>query len=304
MRVVSLRDVLAPSILEHEVISHAKGLQLHHEVTPAWVHTDPDLVRRVAGNLLSNAVRYTVAGSVTLKAQVVDGHAWVCIVDTGIGIAPEDQGRIFEEFVQVANPARDRDKGVGLGLSIVRRIANLLDMELTLQSTPSVGTTVTFRIPVAENIHGVTAQEDLTYAAAGAFKGARIWIVEDDPLVRDALSLQFNIWEALPAFAISIAELLVLQGVDGRWPDAAIVDDMLGAEENGLEIATMLREFMPEGRIVLVTGNVDPARTQVLEESGLVVLRKPLASGDLAQWLRQALVAQGARSSPVREPAG
>ena len=304
LRVVSLRDVLAPSILEHEVICQAKGLQFDHDIEQAWVQTDPDLLRRVAGNLLSNAARYTPAGTVTFNARIADGHVWLRIADTGIGIAPEDQSRIFEEFVQVANPARERDKGVGLGLSIVRRIATLLDMDLTLHSTPSVGTTVTFRIPVAENIHGVTAQEDLTYAAAGAFKGARIWIVEDDPLVRDALSLQFNIWDALPAFASSVAELLVLQGVDGRWPDAAIVDDMLGADENGLEIASFLREFMPESRIVLVTGNVDPVRTQALEESGLVVLRKPLASGDLAQWLRQALETPVARASPVREPAG
>lgn len=306
LRVVSIREILAACILEQEVVCHAKGLKFVCEIDPAWVRTDPELVRRVAGNLLSNAVRYTPSGTVTLAARGEGGHVRVTVADEGIGIAPADQARIFEEFVQLSNPARERDKGVGLGLSIVRRIAMLLDMNLRLESEPGRGTAVTFEVPAAANVHGVVAEEDLSFAAGGAFKGARIWIVEDDPMVRDALSMQFNAWEALPAFASSASELLALREAHGRWPDAIILDDMLGTGEQGLEIARMLREYVDDERIVLVTGNVDPARTLELEASGLVVLRKPLASSDLAQWLRQALrpAAEEATTSPARAPAG
>lgn len=304
LRIVALRELLAPSVLEHEVTSHARGLKFECEIDQAWVYTDPDLVRRVASNLLSNAVRYTPSGVVRLTAKADASRILVTVSDTGIGIEPADQSRVFEEFVQVSNPARDREKGVGLGLSIVQRIAQLLEMDLRLASQPGRGTTVTFAIPVAVGVDRTSSQEDLSYAATGAFKGLRIWIVEDDPLVRDALSLQFNSWDALPAFACSVAEILSLREADGRWPDAAIVDDMLGADESGLEIATMLAELMVSRRVVLVTGNVDPARTEVLESSGLVVLRKPLASSDLAQWLRDATSwAEEPTASRVREPA-
>jgi signal transduction histidine kinase/ActR/RegA family two-component response regulator len=303
VRVVTLRETLAPCILEHEVVCHAKGLRFESEVEQAWVRTDPDLVRRVVGNLLSNAVRYTHAGRVSLSARLEGAEALVTVADTGIGIAAADQQRVFDEFVQISNPSREREKGVGLGLSIVRRIANLLDLKLALESAPSAGTTVTFRIPVATGVHGATTQADLFHAAAGAFKGARVWIVEDDPLVRDALALQFNTWEALPAFAGNLAEVMSLREADGRWPDAAIVDDMLRAGDRGLDIALALRDAMGAERVVLVTGNVGPERIASLESTGLTVLRKPLASSDLAQWLRQVLDHPALKASPAPVPA-
>jgi CheY-like chemotaxis protein/anti-sigma regulatory factor (Ser/Thr protein kinase) len=305
LRAVSLRDLLAPCVLEQEVIAHAKGLKFHSQIAPGWVHTDPELVRRVVGNLLSNATTYTPRGSVSIVAAAEAGQVRIVIIDTGIGIAADDQARVFDEFVQLSNPARERDKGVGLGLSIVRRIAGLLALDLRLESEPGRGTAVTFTIPHSAGDHVEVAESELSFASAGAFRGARVWIVEDDRLVRDALFLQFKAWEASPAFATSTAELLALRETDGRWPDAVVLDDMLASGEQGLEIARMLRGHLDENRIVLVTGNVDPVRTLQLEASGLVVLRKPLSSSDLAQWLRHAMRAGGGvTTSPAHEPAG
>lgn len=303
LRVASLSETLAPLVLDHEVVCHSKQLTFECDIGDAWVRTDPELIRRVVGNLLSNAVRYTPTGTVSLRAEQDGDRVCVSVMDTGIGIDAKDQQRVFEEFVQISNPSRDRDKGVGLGLSIVKRISDLLDLGLVLESRAGKGTAVTFRVPIAAGVGGRAAQVDLAYAAAGAFKGARIWIVEDDPLVRDALALQFNSWEALPAFANSTAEVLSLREADGRWPDAVILDDMLGDDERGLEISSLLREFMEAHRIVMVTGNVDPERVALLETSGLAVLRKPLSSTDLAQWLRHALGA-APRASPVPAHAG
>jgi CheY-like chemotaxis protein len=303
--VVALRELLATPALEAEVMCHAKGLAFHVEIAEAWVETDPDLVRRVASNLLSNAVRYTPAGGVAFTARVEGAHALLTVADSGIGIAEADREHIFGEFVQLANPARDREKGVGLGLSIVKRICDLMGTPIAMTSAPGRGTSFSVRVPLAST--AVRGEREAVPVPAGsdAFKGARVWIVEDDPLVRGALALQLSAWGATCCFAASMADVLARHEADGRWPDAALLDDMLGKGGSGLEIASWLATRMPRECIALVTGNVDADRLAELEASGLEVLRKPLSSGDLARCLWKAMRAtRAATAVRDREPAG
>ncbi|GAA0594127.1 PAS domain-containing sensor histidine kinase [Caenispirillum bisanense] len=117
--------------------------------TPAALvaETDPLLFRRIVQNLLSNAVKYTAAGTITVSAEAgPDGRPLVRVSDTGIGIASDLQGRVFDEFFQVDNPARDFSRGFGLGLTIVRQAVDLLGHDLDLQSAPGRGTTITIRL--------------------------------------------------------------------------------------------------------------------------------------------------------------
>jgi len=304
-RVVALRELLATPALEAEVMCHAKGLAFHVEIVEAWVETDPDLVRRVASNLLSNAVRYTPAGRVSFTARVEGGYAVLTVTDSGIGIAEADRERIFGEFVQLANPGRDREKGVGLGLSIVKRICELMGTPIVMTSAPGCGSCFSLRVPLAPTAARGEREAPPVPAGSDAFKGAHVWVVEDDPLVRAALSMQLSAWGATCAFAASMAQVLAQREADGRWPDAALLDDMLGGGERGLEIASWLAARMPRDCIALVTGNVDVDRIAELEASGLEVLRKPLSSGDLARCLWKAIRAKGAATAVRdREPAG
>jgi CheY-like chemotaxis protein/anti-sigma regulatory factor (Ser/Thr protein kinase) len=289
---VALRDLLGPVVLEAEVVCHSKGLQFDSVIDDVAVDTDPSLMRRAIANLLSNAARYTPAGDVRLTARVEGLDVVLTITDTGIGIAPEDQQRVFEEFVQLANPARDRDRGVGLGLSIVRRICTLLHLELHMASKPRVGTTFTLRFPVASLPAQETSMQVQATADAPTLEGRRVWIVEDDLLVRDALARQFGAWGSHCSFASGADEIRALREAEGSWPDVILMDDMLGSPEGGLEIANWLREQMPSERILLVTGNVGQ-RLQALEESGLAVFRKPLSSTDLARGVRSAMASIG-----------
>jgi len=302
LRDVSLREVLAPIAVEFEVLSQAKGLHWECELPNVSIHTDPELLRRLVANLLSNAVRYTPSGTVSIAGAVLGSKVILTVADTGIGIAPEDQGRVFQEFVQLENPARERDRGVGLGLSIVRKINELLDAGLVLDSAPGKGTRVTLGIPVSETATQPTTAIEPTLPIAADFAGARIWVVEDDPLVRTAVGIQLDEWAVDHDFAVDRAQLLALRQADGEWPAAVILDDMLGAGERGLEIALWLREHLDPSRIVLVTGNVEPSRVQALQESGFKVLRKPIASAVLAQALGEAL--RASRSVPADAPAG
>ena len=287
-RVVALREILSPITIEHEVVCRAKGLEWRSEIADVWVNTDPELIRRITTNLLSNAVRYTVRGSVSLVAQAEGAKVRIEVSDTGRGIAPHDQGRIFEEFVQLDNPSRERDRGVGLGLSIVKKISELLGANLTLRSAVGEGTRVSVEIPLAEMSALREREEAADAPSVHAFAGLRVWAVEDDPLVRDALAAQFAAWGVDHAFAVNRPEIESLLESDGGWPDAAMLDDMLGQGVRGLDIARWMQAEMPKERIVLVTGNVEPQAAQALADSGFTVLRKPLSSALLAQWLHEA----------------
>lgn len=302
LRVVNLQEVLSPLASDFEMRARAQGLEWRCSIAAVWVSTDPELLRRVVGNLLSNALRYTERGFVGLVASNTSGRMEVEVTDSGIGIAAEDQARIFDEFVQLDNVARDREKGVGLGLSIVRRISLLLDLRLRLSSSPGQGTRVAISVPVAEHDEeispGSVFATDTTEVA-----GMRAWIVEDDRMVREALAIQFDAWGVDHDFATDRPQLVALRESDGEWPDAVMLDDMLGQGEQGLELAKWLGGQMPRERIALITGNVDPTRLEELRGGGIMLLRKPLSSAELLAWLRSAQAAK-LRSGQAAAPAG
>src|SRR4029453_499572 len=114
-----------------------------------FVETDPNLFLRILRNLTDNALKFTESGFVGLELPPAAGRAVVVVRDSGMGIPRELQAQVFEEFYQVHNPERDRSKGLGLGLSIVRRLADLLRIEMTMDSTPGGGTAFEWRLPLA-----------------------------------------------------------------------------------------------------------------------------------------------------------
>ena len=129
-----------------------KGLRLRIRSSAAWVQTDPVLLQRILLNLVSNAVRYTARGSILVSCRVRQGQARIEIRDSGIGIAPEHHDKIFEEFFQVRNQARDRSQGLGLGLSMVQRTCELLHHPLSLRSALHRGSCFTLTVPLAQGL--------------------------------------------------------------------------------------------------------------------------------------------------------
>ncbi|MEJ2130260.1 MAG: ATP-binding protein [Gammaproteobacteria bacterium] len=282
---LEIDGVLADLAMEFEPVCARKGLTYEWHRTYAYVLSDVDLLTRLLRNLISNAVRYTDEGRVSVNARMHDALLEIEIADTGAGIEEADQTRIFEEFVQLNNPQRDREEGVGLGLSIVQRLGRLLDLTIKLDSKVGKGTTVTFDLPLAspaqeEASHPKANVPSVSYRANGLY----VWIVEDDELVRSALGRYLEDQGISYDFAVERSELLALQRARG-WPDYALLDDMLGENDTGLELATWLAGHMPSERILIVTGNVDTKRWDVLQESGFHVMLKPVSGRDLREWL-------------------
>jgi two-component system sensor histidine kinase BaeS len=148
-----LSELVSTGATAHRAVAAEAGVALTVDAPrPVWVRADPDRLRQVLGNLLSNAIRYTdQGGHVLLKVRAEDGEAVLTVQDTGVGIAPGDLPRVFDRFWR-ADPARQRATGgTGLGLTIAHRIVADHHGRIDVTSRPHVGTTFTVRLPVEES---------------------------------------------------------------------------------------------------------------------------------------------------------
>lgn len=136
---------------EFGVLADAKGIGLRVVPTSASVLSDPALLERILRNLIANAVRYTESGAVLVGCRRQGGRLRIDVCDTGRGIAESDRRRIFEEFIQLERPDRDRSEGIGLGLAIVERLARLLGHELSVRSVVGRGSTFSVTVPLASD---------------------------------------------------------------------------------------------------------------------------------------------------------
>ncbi|MGE5517118.1 MAG: ATP-binding protein [Bacteroidota bacterium] len=270
---VPLAPVLAAIEARFGGMADAKKLALTVLPTRASVHSDPALLLRILSNLVSNAVRYTEAGRVLVGCRRRDGELLVQVIDTGIGIPPEQVPLIFEEYYQVANPGRDRRHGVGLGLAIVERLTGMLGHHVEVTSRPGHGSTFTVRLKLAHCATPTDCSNAAVPAPDGG--GALVVVIEDDPEVRLSLtrSLKNRRYAVLPAS--SGREAADLLRWAGRPPMAIIADYRLADGENGVQVIAALRALHPAARTVAIalTGEQKLAEDP---NDDVVVLRKPV----------------------------
>ena len=263
----------------------------------AW--SDPMLVERLLRNLIANAVKYTRRGGVLVTCRArrdVHGPKWrVEVWDTGPGIASEEQERVFEEFYQAGNPERDRRGGMGLGLSIVRRLAQLLMLPLALHSVPGRGTRFVVVLPATEAQTPPVAEP----VEPTPLHGLRIAVIEDDAEVRGAMRSLLGGWGCDVIDGADCEEILRRQGTSA--PHALVADLRLRGGRDGITEAQRLRAaFGAAVPVLLVSGDTAPERVRLMEASGLPWLAKPVQAARLRAWLAQVRQGEGARA-PTEE---
>jgi two-component system, sensor histidine kinase len=260
-------------------LAEAKNLELVATVYPAIGRSDPLLIGRLLRNLLDNAVKYTAAGSVSVRVTQQEDSLRVEVGDTGPGIPADQQTRIFDEYVQLTNPGRQRQRGVGLGLAIVKRIDQLLGLKLTLRSAPGAGSQFSFLIPVAAD---ADVQLRRSAASATTFRtSASIWILDDDQIALEGMQEQLSAWGASVSAFARPEDLLTELRAGTPLPHWILSDDMLGASLSGLETAQILSRQFGFGKVCLITGNTEPARLAELQSSGFPVIVKPARPEEL-----------------------
>lgn len=279
---VAVAPLLARVVQELRPQAVAKGLALRVVPTRLAVRSDAALLERVVRNLVANAIRYTERGGIVVGARPLGAEVAVDVVDTGIGIPPSLQARIFEEFYQVrASRSSEAQGGLGLGLAIVRRVAGLLDHRVELSSVPQRGSRFRVRAPRAPGVAwtGVrlAAARDATADAAATIRGALVAVVDDDPSAVDAMGTLFQTWGAHVAGGTDIAQLIDALGREERYPDLVVADLRLAHGASGIAAVGQLRDelgiVLPA---VLVSGDTSPSAQRDAREAGIMLLGKPV----------------------------
>jgi two-component system CheB/CheR fusion protein len=287
--------------LKTEFAYHAmeKRLDWHVVASARDVRSDPRLLEQMLRNLLANAVKYTERGKVLLGCRRRGDTLRIEVWDTGIGIPAGQLKRIFEEFHQLDNPARERSRGLGLGLSIVQRIGDLLGHAIDVRSWPGGGSVFAIEVPLAENQRRLPGGADGREAVTGP-TGA-ILIVEDDPAVREMLEILFE-EEGHQATAIGGGnEALALAARGTVLPDVIIADYNLPGDLTGAEIVARLRQLLHhEIPAVILTGDISSETLRKIADADCAYLSKPAEPEALT---RQILTLLAARRRPKGENA-
>jgi len=286
---------LARLCQELQPAAQGKGLVLSLDCPPqVFVETDPMLLERVLRNLIDNAIKYTARGSV--QVQVLrDGEVWrVTVRDTGCGVAPAEQARIFDEFYQVGNPERDRAKGLGLGLSIVSRLVDLLDLHLGLESVPGEGSSFSL---------GITAAAATPPALSGAgaadltLPHLHVLVLDDEEPVRQAMQALLSSHGCEVTVAGGTREALVKCLL--RRPDIVLTDLRLRGGDDGISAVRSLRGALPGLPAVLISGDTAPERLREAHAAGLVLLHKPVLEEQLLTAIQAAMAERGGINNVV-----
>lgn len=282
-------------VTEHQLIARGKGLALRFHLSPrleqAYVHTDAPLLERVLRNLLQNAIRYTGTGSVLFALRQRGDRLVIDVIDTGPGIPDHLLCDIFQEFVQLAPQTHERRQGLGLGLSIVRRLGELLHYRIDVRSRVGHGTRFRVEMALCESpplpsAHASGARPELS------FRDRLVVVLDDDPVIVRALTTLLSSWGAEVHGGHTYDELLAEAATFTRCPDLIISDFHLQgklaheAVIDGISAISRLRdEFAENIPAILVTGETDTRQLRHAYSSGLLVLHKPLQPALLALHL-------------------
>ncbi len=283
---ISLSDFLQRHREEYLPLATNKGLALTVDCPAgAACETDGALLGRILRNLLENAIKYTASGEIRIRARP-EGPNWlVSVQDTGIGIPQAEHQRVFEEFYQLDNPERDRSRGLGLGLSIVRRLARLLEVAISMTSAPGAGTTFTLTVPQggATSSPGEAERETPSNHLP---EGMRILVLDDEEAVRLGMQALLEALGCRVELAGSIAEALAR--CEAVPCDLALVDLRLRGEEDGIAAVAALRRRRPGLPAIFVSGDTEPDRLKEAHAAGFELLHKPVT----AEALCRAIFAQ------------
>ena len=274
-----MQRILDQLELDYGAAAQEKNLSLRIRPSDAWVNSDANLVNRIIGNLLVNAIKYTVDGGVLVACRERGDTLWMEVYDTGEGIDTDNHERIFEEFYQVNNPARDRSKGLGLGLAIVRRLVTLLDATLEIHSVRGRGTRFRLSLPLtAARTELDTPPSQYVDDVAGAV----VLVVDDEEPIRSAMGTLLADWSCTPLLAGSETQVWDhLQAMD-RAPDLVIMDVRLSAGANGVQLMQNIRSTLgTDVPAILITGETAPEQLREVQQSGYPVLHKPVSAAAL-----------------------
>lgn len=284
VRSVAIGPLIERLAVEFSALARERNLVLRHVGCSAAVRTDPQLLRRVLQNFLSNALRYTPSGRVLLGCRRLEAHLRIEVWDTGTGIPPTQHREIFEEFRRLDTAGDHGDKRLGLGLAIVDRIASLLDLRVSLRSEVGHGTCFAVDVPFAEPDFHLTAGNSASAVPTTGARSLLVLCIDNEQAILDGMRALLAEWGH---------DVITADGPDhvpaslaGRAPDVIVVDYHLGGARSGLDVLDGFRRafggYIPA--LLLTADRSEEVRLRA-QERGCEVLLKPLKPAALRRFL-------------------
>lgn len=295
VRDFALEPLLEALAREFGIIASSRGLNFRHVPTHCWVHSDEALLRRIVQNLLSNAVRYTRQGDVLLGCRRDGERLRIEVHDTGPGIPQNRHQEIFEEFRRL-DQGRDGQRGAGLGLAIVDRIARLLGHTIVLHSTVGRGSVFSVSVPLAARGNDSPAEASTItpppVATDDTLDGVPVWIIDDDPQVCAATASLLQRWNCRVGFAGGPQDARA-RARDAAAPEILLLDVRMGAITGPELLPELQRRWVGHPGVILVTAERDPALRDLAAESGWGLLHKPVKPAALRGLMMQMRLRSG-----------
>ncbi len=283
-RNVSLYEVMGKLFAANELQAQEKGIQLEYDGSDYIIYTDPALLARIVDNFISNAIRYTDKGKISIKCQLCDDAVIINVIDTGVGIPEDELENIFNEFYQLNNAVRDRSKGLGLGLSIVRHISRLLDHPITAKSIVGKGSTFSIEVPLGKSVKIADESIQVINPPSIQTEEPTILIVDDDPAIVDAMQELISALDVTVVTAESGEEALKYIS-DGLTPNL-VVSDYRMPGMTGIELAIKIRAALNNNLpVVIMTGDTSVAKINDVDLVNCTVLYKPVDMEHLASLI-------------------
>jgi signal transduction histidine kinase/ActR/RegA family two-component response regulator len=292
--------------LEQEFGAESDGKNLFYRTreTAAAALADRALVDLVMRNLISNALRYTQRGGVLISCRMRGKRLALEVWDSGDGIAPADLDNIFQEFHQLGNPERDRRKGLGLGLAIVRRLASAMGAEVQVRSRPGRGSL--FRLWLDPWLGALLPDDrQATLDENSSLAHLTVWVIDDDEAVCLAMQTLLLSWGCVCHVADSAETALMLarslpQPLSA--PDLIITDYRLRHEKTGGQVLALLRgQWGAQIPAIILTGDTSPQRLRDALATSAVLLHKPVAPRQLREMMLA--LAPRAQAQALQTPA-
>lgn len=289
-----MADLMRSLEIEFAPIARAKGLKLSFVPCSLAVESDRLLLRRLLQNFISNAIKYTPRGRVLVGCRRRGQSLQIGVYDTGVGIPVQKRGEIFKEFHRLEQGARIA-RGLGLGLSIVERLARVLNHSIALDANASGGSVFSVTVPTAKAVNYTAAVTSATPLSKTPMSGALIVCIENDPAILDGMKTLLTAWNAeVIAVADPEAAIAAIETAGGRVT-GLLVDYHLDRGNGVAAIREVRRRFGDNIPAILITADRSPHVRAAAREENIAVLNKPVKPASLrallGQWRAQQMVA-------------
>ncbi len=289
-----MADLMRSLEIEFAPIARAKGLELTFVPCSLPVESDRSLLRRLLQNFISNAIKYTPRGRVLVGCRRHGQSLKIGVYDTGVGIPVTKRGEIFKEFHRLEQGARIA-RGLGLGLSIVERLARVLNHGIAIDANASGGSVFSVTVPVATAINHTAAVTSATPLSRTPMSGALIVCIENDPAILDGMKTLLKAWDAeVIAVADPEAAITAIESSGGRVT-GLLVDYHLDRGNGVAAIREIRRRFGENIPAILITADRSPNVRAAAREENIAILNKPVKPASLrallGQWRTQQMVA-------------